>query len=92
MTKKTLIEQLANTLNISRADALTVINTYQSILVEALLQEGEVVLQGLGSFKVRTRSARPGRNPRTGAALMVPERQVVQFRASSPLVNRLNQG
>ena len=91
MTKKTLIETMAASLNVSQVEALTFINSWQALLVETLLQEGAMTLQGLGSFRVKTRAARSGRNPRTGAALLISERQVVQFRASSTLVQQLNQ-
>jgi integration host factor subunit beta len=56
----------------------------------ALVRRDRVELRGFGTFTVKTRSARPGRNPRTGAAVSVPETRLPSFRTSKEMHKRLN--
>ena len=91
MSKKILTERIALSLDCSRADALKIINTYQSLLYEQINDQGGIVIQGLGTFKVKSRNARQGRNPRTGEAIVIPARKIVSFKASAGLLRQLNQ-
>jgi integration host factor subunit beta len=55
------------------------------------LRQGEiVVVHGFGSFRIRQRRSRTGRNPRTGTAVSVPPKSIVYFRTSAKLLNSLN--
>jgi len=51
-------------------------------LIDAATNEGKVVLKGYGTFKKVTKKARTARNPKTGEAVEVPERVVLQFKSS----------
>lgn len=90
MTKKNQIETLASKLNCSKVDALNILEAYQSIMVEEITNTGQFHLPGIGNFKVKTRNARTGRNPRTGDSIQIPERNVVQFKASNSLSQLIN--
>jgi integration host factor subunit beta len=63
-------------------------------IVETILNQlesgGRVELRGFGAFSVRGREARTGRNPRTGAAVAVPSKNVPYFKAGKELRERLN--
>lgn len=60
-------------------------------MVRTLERGGEVSLAGFGKFKPSRRNARSARNPRTGEAVTVPERNVVRFHPSLVLKKRINQ-
>ncbi len=92
MTKKELIKSIAHTMGCSLSVAKQFVDTYQAIMIEQLSQNGEFILPGIGSLKRKTRAARTGRNPRTGDNINIPEKQVVQFKATAPLLRILNQG
>lgn len=59
-------------------------------IVNHLAQGDRVELRGFGSFSIRTRPARLGRNPRTGEEVKVPEKAVLNFRAGTELRERVN--
>jgi DNA-binding protein HU-beta len=91
MNKKSLVESIALQMNCSQSESLHFINTYQAVMVEELGHQGEFTLPGIGSLKRKTRAARIGRNPRTGETIQIPEKQVVQFKTTAPLLRTLNQ-
>lgn len=70
---------------LSKADVVAVINSMANVTTAALYQGEEVTLNGLGKLSTKTRAARTGRNPATGAAIEIPEKTVVNFSASKPL-------
>lgn len=78
----------------TKAAVETVLQVQADVIREHLASgdadgEPEVTLLGLGKFVVVTRAARPGRNPQTGAAVEIPERRAVTFRASKALKDAL---
>ncbi len=91
MSKKTLIDEIARTKNCSRVEALEFIDAFQCVMTEHLLNEGKIQIHNLGTFQVRHRAGRSGRNPRTGELIDIPARRAVTFKPSKNLVHRLNQ-
>ena len=82
VTKAELAAKLAE-VGISQRHARHVVDFLFEQLTAAL-SKGEIVhLVGFGSFRFKTRRARQGRNPRTGQAVMVPAKRVIQFRTGS---------
>jgi integration host factor subunit beta len=61
-------------------------------IAAALSRDGRVELRGFGSFSVRHRDARVGRNPRSGASVNVPAKRIPYFRTGGPMTARLNGG
>ncbi len=61
-------------------------------IINQLAQGGRVEMRGFGSFSVRTRPARLGRNPKTGEEVQVPEKAVLNFRSGNELRERVNVG
>ncbi|MGH6879196.1 MAG: integration host factor subunit beta [Rhizomicrobium sp.] len=91
MIKSQLIDALAGENgHLTQRDVERVVGVILERMVKALEAGGRVELRGFGAFSVRTRSARPGRNPRTGAAVAVRAKHVPFFESGKELRTRLN--
>ena len=85
MTKEELIEKVASTAGLSKADASRVLSTILDSIKAALKKGQKVTLVGFGNFSVSKRKARKGRNPRTGEAIKIPAGKVPRFSAGKSL-------
>ncbi len=86
MTKSELIAELANSIEyLNYKDAAAIVNTFFDSITEALISEEKVELRGFGSFKVKIRNARMGRNPKTGEAVKIDEKKVPYFKPGKEL-------
>ncbi len=90
MTKADLITSIAEKKALSLKEATLVVNTMFEDMTEALVAGERIEIRGLGSWSVKRRRAREGRNPKTGERVMVPEKRVVAFKAGKGMVERLN--
>lgn len=91
MIKSELIEKLAaENGHLTQAEVERVVNVVLGRMVGAMESGGRVELRGFGAFSVRSRPARSGRNPRTGAAVDVPAKSVPFFKSGKELRERLN--
>ena len=90
MTKAELVEMLAGRTGVSKKDTSIIVNMILDNIGNALIKGDKVELRGFGSFKVKSRRARMARNPRTGASVSVPAKQVPYFKASNDLKSKLN--
>lgn len=89
MTKKELIDIVAEEANITKKDAKVAIDALLGA-VEASLAKGEdVALAGFGTFKVKTRAARNGVNPQTKAPVVIPEAKVPSFKPGKALKDKV---
>jgi integration host factor subunit beta len=81
MTRADLVIALATRMPLARRDAVVVIDTIFTSITRALATRTNpgVELRGLGSFRIRERRPRRGRNPKTGAPVAVPAKRVVMF-------------
>lgn len=75
---------------LTASDVELAVKTIMDSLANRLAQGGRVELRGFGSFSVRTRPARLGRNPRTGEEVKVPEKSVLNFKPGTELRERVN--
>ncbi len=89
MTKHELTNKIASRIGMPRVHVKPVVKLVLDCLVDAIAREGNVELRGFGVFTVKTRKARPARNPMTGAPVMVPERKVVCFKPGKDMVERI---
>ena len=89
MTKAELAERVADRLHLTKRQAEAAVNILLACITEALGEGDKVELRGFGSFRTRSRRARQGRNPRTGAAVQVPAKTVPFFRAGKELEKRV---
>ncbi len=85
MTKAELVEQIAEKINLTKKDTERVVNIVFGSIMGALSQGDKVELRGFGSFRVRSRNSRDGRNPRTGEAVAIPPKNVPFFKAGKEL-------
>ncbi len=85
MTKTELREALASRLDFTKADAKRAVDGTLEIIEESLAKGEKVTLTGFGTFEVRHRKARMGRNPQTGAPLHIPATDYPAFRAGKSL-------
>ena len=91
MIKSELIAALAaENPHLTQRDIERVVGVIFDRIIQALEDGGRVELRGFGAFSVRSRPARSGRNPRTGAAVEVPAKHVPFFKSGKELRARLN--
>ena len=90
MTKTELIYRVCEQSGLTKKDATTAINTTIEEITRALSRGDGVTLTGFGTFLVRQRAARKGRNPRTGAPLRITARKSAAFRAGKELKKAVN--
>lgn len=85
MNKQMLVNMLANKTGMTKKGASEALETILSAVMGALQKGEKVTITGFGTFEVRSRKARTGRNPQTGAEITIPARKVAAFRAGKAL-------
>ena len=91
MNKSELISSIAEKSNLSKKDAENALNGFLSTIEEALSKREKVQLVGFGTFEVRDRKAREGRNPRNPEEVIkIPASKAVSFRAGKGLKDQVN--
>jgi integration host factor subunit beta len=90
MTKADLVEQVVTVSNLSKRDAEIVVNTLFHSIIEALQKDDKIELRGFGSFRVRRRRSRHGRNPKTGDKVEVPSKRIPYFKPGKELKDVIN--
>ncbi|MCD7808195.1 MAG: HU family DNA-binding protein [Erysipelotrichaceae bacterium] len=90
MNKTELVDKVANGAGITKVDAEAAINAFIATVGDALKEGDKVVLKGFGTFEVRERKERVGRNPQTGEAVMIPASKTPAFKASTVLKKSVN--
>ncbi len=92
MTKADLVEEVVRVARVSKKHAETIVNTVFALIVGALRHEDKIELRGFGSFRVRRRRSRQGRNPKTGDRVDVPEKRIPYFKPGKELKDLINDG
>lgn len=91
MIRSELVQRLAaENPELRPAEVEAVADSFFDSIVEHLAQGGRVELRGFGAFSTRARSARDGRNPRTGDSVSVPAKKVPYFKAGKDMRAKLN--
>ncbi|MEJ2139639.1 MAG: HU family DNA-binding protein [Gammaproteobacteria bacterium] len=90
MNKGELIESVANSANLSKADAGRAVDAIIDSISGALKSGSQVSLVGFGTFTVKKRAARQGRNPRTGETIQIKASNVPGFKAGKALKDAVN--
>ena len=90
MNKSQLIDKIAADAEISKPAAGRVLDAFMGSVSDALKDGDEVALVGFGTFSVRDRAARTGRNPQTGKEITIPAGKVPGFRAGKALKDAVN--
>jgi DNA-binding protein HU-beta len=92
VNKTELIEHLSATTSVSKAEADRMLHAVLDIIAKALKKGDDITLIGFGTFLVRERAARKGRNPQTGAEIHINATKVPSFRAGKALKDEVNRG
>ena len=85
MNKAELINAVAEKAGLSKKDTETALNAVIDVITEALSKDEKVQLVGFGSFEVKSRAARIGRNPRTKEQIDIPASKIPVFKAGKAL-------
>ncbi len=90
MNKSELIDAIADSANLSKADAGRALDGLVAAVTKALKKGDTVSLVGFGTFSVRKRAARTGRNPRTGETIKIKASKNPAFKAGKALKDAVN--
>lgn len=90
MNKKQLISQCAEQSDLKKSQVEAVLDALASVFSQQLTTQKELVIPGIGKFKVKNHAERPGRNPQTGAEITIPAKNVVKFLADIDVREAVN--
>ncbi len=90
ITKANLVEEVLALGDLTRRDGEVIVETIFSAVVGALKKGDKIEIRGFGSFRIRQRKPRVGRNPKTGAKVEVPAKRVPYFKPSKELRDLIN--
>jgi integration host factor subunit alpha len=90
LTKEKIINNINTQLGLSKQEARAAVERALEIMKETLAREEDLLISGFGKFTVRRKNARRGRNPQTRKDLLLRARNVVVFKTSGVLRNRIN--
>ncbi len=85
MNKQQIIQNVAKCMNSSKAATERTVNAFLTEVSKAIRKDKQVQLVGFGTFKVRSRKARLGRNPKTGEKIKIRASKTVGFKPGKPL-------
>ncbi len=86
-----MAEQIAEQLNLEYEEAISYVETFMDIVLEALGRGDRIEIRGFGVFQIKEYQERKGRNPRTGAAVRVARRRTVKFKPGKALRDRVRE-
>ncbi|MGC2161761.1 MAG: integration host factor subunit beta [Silvibacterium sp.] len=92
MTKAELVEEVTQIGDLTRRDGEVIVDTIFDSVIGALKAGDKIEIRGFGSFRIRQRKPRIGRNPKTGAKVDVPAKRVPYFKPSKELRDLVNPG
>ena len=85
LTKAQLAEKLFDNIGLNKREAKDMVDAFFDLIAQELVKGNDVKISGFGNFQLRSKSPRPGRNPRTGELISIEARRVVTFHASNKL-------
>ena len=90
MNRAELIAAIAESANLTKKDTEAVLKAFTDVVTEELKNGGKVQLVGFGTFEVSERSAREGRNPKTGETMTIEASRAPKFKAGKALKDAVN--
>lgn len=90
MNKRDLIDRVAESSGLSKTDAAAALDAALAGITDALVSGDSVTLPGFGTFEVRSRAARSGRNPQTGESMQIAASKAPAFKPASALKKSVN--
>jgi integration host factor subunit alpha len=92
VTRAQLAEAVYNEVGLSRSESAELVDAVLEEIAATLASEGSVKISSFGSFSVRSKGERVGRNPKTGQEVPIEPRRVLVFKPSQVLKDRINRG
>ena len=90
MTKAELVEEVSRVSDLTKKHSETIVDTVFKSIIDALHRGEKIELRGFGSFRLRKRESRKGRNPKTGDKVDVPPKRVPYFKPGKELKDLIN--
>ena len=90
MTKAALVEEVARVADLTKKHSEVIVETVFRSIIDALQRGEKIELRGFGSFRLRRREPRKGRNPKTGDRVDVPSKRVPYFKPGKELKDLIN--
>ena len=91
MTKAALVEEVSRVADLTKKHSEVIVDTVFRSIITALRRGEKIELRGFGSFRIRQREPRKGRNPKTGDRVDVPPKKVPYFKPGKELKELINQ-
>jgi integration host factor subunit alpha len=91
LTRKELSEALSNQLGYARSTCADIVDSFFENMKSSLTQNEPIKIVHFGTFTLRDKKPRNGRNPRTGETIVIKERQMVSFKPSKKLREKINE-
>ncbi|MDR1696871.1 MAG: integration host factor subunit alpha [Rickettsiales bacterium] len=89
LTRRDLADKIVDEFGLTARDAYRVVDLFFAEIGDSLARGESVLVSGLGSFRILNKSARIGRNPKTGVAALIPARRVPSFKAGNEFRDKL---
>jgi integration host factor subunit beta len=90
MTKAELVDEVSRVVQVTKKQAEMIVNIVFDSIVESLRSGQKIELRGFGSFRLRSRKSRTGRNPKTGEKVEVPSKKIPYFKPGKELKELIN--
>lgn len=90
MTKADIVDCIAQATGITKAETAVVVDKLIGTVIDAISRGERIEIRGFGTFKVMKRAPRTGRNPKTGAVVKIPQRDMPVFKPSRELRARVH--
>lgn len=90
MTKAELVDEVARAVQLTKKQAESIVNVVFDSIVDSLRGGEKIELRGFGSFRLRSRKSRTGRNPKTGEKVDVPSKKIPYFKPGKELKELIN--
>jgi len=90
MTKAALVEEVARVADLTKKHSEVIVDAVVQSIIDALHRGEKIELRGFGSFRLRRREPRKGRNPKTGDRVDVPSKRVPYFKPGKELKDLIN--
>ena len=89
-TREDIAESLHNEFGLTKKDCVLFVNDILDTIIEGLTKNGYVKIHNFGSFKIKRKKSRLGRNPKTKEDVIIDERNVITFKASKSVLSFIN--
>lgn len=90
MNKTELIKHIADNAGLTQKQATSALQALETAIIDELANDGEVTLIGFGTFSVKERAERQGRNPKTGETITIPAQKTPHFKAGKAFKDAVN--